>query len=161
MDHVVVAREECAGRMLDSREPGAFVRGFRAMLGLVYFFGSPTHVYFALENPKGYRDFSEWAPPTSELSRDVWAWFLSNAQHLALLIAAFELVVAVLIFYGGRATTVGLSGALGFHLTLAAMFGMWPYTLPMILLIGWTARFGFERVFKASRRRSGAADSSA
>jgi|CXWK01.1.fsa_nt_gi hypothetical protein len=136
---------------MHAREPGAFLRGFRAVLGLIYFFGSFSHVYFGLANPGAYRDFSDWAPPTSEPARDTWTWFLSDARYLALVLAAFEMLVAVLILYGGRATKLGLLGALGFHVVLALMFGMWPYTLPMIVLLGWSLRYDFDRVFRRPR----------
>lgn len=124
------------------------------MLGLVYLFGSPIHVYFSFNAP-AYHDFSEWAPPITELSREVWTWFLSNAQVLALLLAMFELLVSVLILWGGQATRLGLIGALGFHLILASMFGMWPYTVPMVFLIGWSLRYDFERAFIRRRLANG------
>jgi hypothetical protein len=145
---VELAAELELGRMMGAMRPGRLARGFRALLGLVYVLGSPTHVYLAVANTEAYRAFSEWAPPTSEISRSLWNWFLSNARYLALLIAAFELAVGLLILKGGGPTKVGLLGALGFHIVLAAMFGMWPYTVPMILLIGWMLRYDFDRAFR-------------
>ena len=91
------------------------------------------------------------APP-SFCSRCLWNWFLSNARYLALLIAAFELAVGLLILKGGRPTKVGILGALGFHVVMAAMFGMWPYKVPVILLIGWVLRYDFDRAFRRPAR---------
>jgi hypothetical protein len=35
---------------------------------------------------------------------------------------------------------------------MAAMFGMWPYKVPMILLIGWVLRYDFDRAFRRPAR---------
>ncbi|HYI45457.1 MAG TPA: hypothetical protein VE174_08380 [Actinomycetota bacterium] len=42
-------------------------------------------------------------------------WLLPRADVLALVIAAFEITVGVLILRGGSATRLGLVGALGFQ----------------------------------------------
>ncbi len=128
------------------REPGRVARAFRISVGLVYLLGAPTHVYFALANRKGYRDMSEWAPPISELSRLFWeTWFLPNARLLGLGIALIELTVAALIFSRGMATRLGFLGALKFHGLLSALFGMWPYTIPMMVALAFMVTFHFER----------------
>ncbi len=122
------ARSEHAGRL---------ARTFRIVIGLVYLFGAPTHVYFALMDPAGYRGMSEWAPPVTAVSRVLWEdWFLPNAHYLGLLIAAGELGIALLILSRGRAARLGFVGATAFHLSLAALFGMWPYTVPMAIVLG-------------------------
>jgi hypothetical protein len=85
-------------------------------IGLVYLFGAPTHVYFALWNPDGYRGMSDWAPPITSLSRDFWlSWFLPNARYLGLLIAVVEVAVAVLILSRGHGTRLGFGAATLFH----------------------------------------------
>jgi hypothetical protein len=129
-----------------TREPGCIARGFRIFIGLVYLFGAPTHVYFALWNPDGYRGMSDWSPPITSLSRDFWlSWFLPNARYLGLLIAVVELIVAVLILSRGRTSRLGFGAAALFHVALAALFGMWPYTVPMILVLAYMVRFDFPR----------------
>jgi hypothetical protein len=71
------------------------------------------------------------------MSRTFWeSWFLPNARYLGLAIAAGELVIALLILGRGRWTRAGLVCATLFHLALAALFGMWPYTVPMVLVLG-------------------------
>ena len=134
-----------SGGVMNRKSPGRFMRVFRVVLGLIYFFGSFSHVYFGLTQPGSYRDFSRWAPPLNAPARELWfVWFLPRANVLALVIAAFEITVGILILRGGSATRLGLAGALGFHLALAVMFGMWPYTIPMILLITWALRYEFR-----------------
>jgi hypothetical protein len=71
------------------------------------------------------------------------SWFLPNARYLGLLVAAFELTVAVRILSRGRVTRVGFVGTLVFHIALAGIFGMWPYTIPMIAALGYMLRFDF------------------
>lgn len=128
-----------------SLNPPRFLGAFRTVLGFTYVVGCPVHIYFALANPMGYRDMSKWAPPVSELAREFWyVWFLPHARIFALVIAAFEIAVGILILRGGSATKWGLVGALGFHLALATIFGMWPYTVPMIVLIAWALRYDFR-----------------
>jgi hypothetical protein len=122
------------------------------LLGFTYVVGSPIHIYFALVKPMGYRDMSEWAPPVSELAREFWyVWFLPNARIFALVIAGFEIAVGILIVRGGSATRWGLVGALGFHLALAGIFGMWPYTVPMIVVIAWALSYDFDPLLTTAR----------
>lgn len=115
------------------------------LIGIVYLFGSPVHVYFALFNAEGYRGMSDWAPPITAASERFWfSWFLPNARYFGLLIAVVELSIAVLILSRGLPTSLGLAAATAFHLALTAIFGMWPYTVPMVLLLSYAARFEFS-----------------
>lgn len=135
-----------------ARSPGVGFRVLRIVVGLVYTFGSASHVYFALGNPDAYADFSKWAPPLSEPARDLWGWFLDHASTLALGIALFEIVVGVAILAGGKATKLGLAAALAFHLALTVLFGMWPYTLPMLGLLALSLRYDYAPAWRHFRR---------
>lgn len=126
------------------RRPGRVARTFRLVIGFVYLFGAPTHVYFAVFDPDGYRGMSEWAPPITSVSRTFWdSWFVPNARVLALLLAAAELTIAILILSRDSWTRLGLAAAALFHVALAAIFGMWAYTLPMIVALAYVANFEF------------------
>ena len=128
-----------------SRQPRGAARAFRTLIGLVYLFGAPTHLYFALVNPAGYRDMGAWAPPITPLSREFWdAWFIPNARFFGVTLAFAELAIALLILSRGRATALGFIAATGFHLALAALFGMWPYTVPTALLLAYMTTLEFD-----------------
>jgi hypothetical protein len=80
---------------------------------------------------------SEWSPPITSASRTFWeSWFIPNARVFALLLAAGELALALLIVSRAGWTRLGLAAATFFHVALAAIFGMWFYTVPMILVLG-------------------------
>ena len=125
--------------------PGRIAQACRIGIGFVYLFGAPTHVYFALFNPKGYEGMGEWSPPYLEVSRVFWeSWFLPNARYLGLAIAAAELAIALMILGRGRAARFGLVAAAGFHVALAVLFGMWPYTLLMFVGLVYLATLDFN-----------------
>jgi hypothetical protein len=115
------------------------------LIGLVYLLGAPTHLYFALFNTDGYRGMSDWSPPVTAASRAFWVdWFLPNARYLGLVIAAGELAIAILILSRRAGTKLGFACAASFHVALAALFGMWPYTIPMFVVLALMVRFDFE-----------------
>jgi hypothetical protein len=112
--------------------------GFRHILAGVYLLGAPTHVYFALWNAAGYRGMSDWSPPWNGVGE--WFWFdvfLPYATVFGLLVAVAELAIGIALLSRSGARG-GLVAAALFHMTLFAIFGMWPYTIPMIVAIVWT-----------------------
>jgi hypothetical protein len=139
--------------------PGRIARGFRITVGLVYLFGAPTHVYVGLVDPDGYRAMSEWSPPVTQVSRTIWeSWFIPNARYLALLLVIGELTIATLILARGWWTRLGFAFAATFHVALAALFGMWVYTVPMAVALAYMTAVEFSggpaaRLVDQARRR--------
>jgi uncharacterized membrane protein YphA (DoxX/SURF4 family) len=92
-----------------------------------------------------YRQFAD----TAFLPFVKQAWlsvFMPHAALLGLLLAAFELTAGLLILAGGRKTTLGLLGALAFHLGLMLFgWGFWFWSAPMLAVLVALLHYDFGK----------------
>ncbi len=113
------------------RSAASIAAAFRYLVATVFLFGAPAHVFFGLWRADAYADMpSPWNPIGEWIWLDV---FIPHAQFLALVLAAAELAIAALMFGEGRRGRMGVTCAIGFHLMLLLIFGMVPYTVPVII----------------------------
>jgi len=90
------------------------------VLALWYLGGSLIHFECALNRPQVYVRFGQTA--LDPAMRHIWAAFvMPHITAFALLLAAFELAVVVLLLSKGRAVTVGLTASLAFNLFLVQL----------------------------------------
>jgi hypothetical protein len=143
------------------RRPGTAAELSRLLVAAVYLTGSFTHLIIATVRPRLYDAFGEWAPFTAPALADIWdSVVVPNATAFGLLVAGGELAVALLVMRGGRATRLGLSGAIGFHVVLAVFFGLWIYAVPAIVALTYLQRYHFGPIIvpvtKTNRASRGA-----
>ena len=78
--------------------------------------------------------------------------FMAAPAVWALLLAAAEITVGVLLLVGGRAARVGWVATIVFHLLLMLFgFGIWLWSVPAIAFLAWAARRDWPTLTLAGR----------
>ncbi len=76
-------------------------------MGIIYIFGAATNLTFALTNPQIYADFASFA--IIPFYRTFWAEIvMPNVTMWILLVAAFEMLMAILILSKGKLVKLAL-----------------------------------------------------
>ncbi len=89
----------------------------RILMGIIYIFGAATNLIFALSNPQIYADFAAFS--IIPFYKTFWAEIvMPNVTTWILLVAAFEMVMALLILSKGKLVKIGLCGVIAFNLVL-------------------------------------------
>jgi hypothetical protein len=104
------------------------------VVGGFFLWTSGIHVGLVAADAEFYRDFATAAVP---FVREAWAdVFMAHPVVWGLAVALGELVIGILTLRGGRATVVGLAGAVVFHLCLL-LFGVGYafWVVPALLLL--------------------------
>lgn len=109
------------------------VGGFFACMGGV-------HVGLVAADASVYRSFADEA--LFGFVRTGWSdVFMATPEVWALLLAAAEITVGVLLLVGGRAARVGWAATVVFHVLLMLFgFGIWLWSVPVIVFLVWAAR---------------------
>jgi hypothetical protein len=92
----------------------------RLVIALFYLLGWLSHVYLGLNNPEIYRLFGQ----TALIPTFTGFWDRIVMPHIAvfaLLLAAFEVVVGILLISRGRAVKIGLALSITFNLFLVQL----------------------------------------
>ncbi len=99
-----------------------------------------VHVGVVAADPSTYETFADQA--LFGFVRTGWAEvFMATPEVWALLLAAAEITVGVLLLVGGRAARVGWVATVVFHLLLMLFgFGAWVWSVPAIAFLVWAAR---------------------
>jgi hypothetical protein len=111
--------------------------GFTALFGA----GACIHVFLALAAPDSYRPFADEA--LFGWVYDAWQnIFMSHATLWALLLAAVELTIAVLLVKSPRA---GYVAVIAFHLALMLFgWGFWLWSVPALAFALPAAHHAFQ-----------------
>lgn len=139
----------------DSRPPRVAEVG-RGLLGAAYLMGGGVHLFLWWQDPGVY------AAITSEVLfgryRELWTGFvLPNLDLLLPALAAFEFVLAGLLFSRGRAVRAGNGVGIAFQVVLAPLGSWWPTNLSLAFGHALLARYDFdEDARSALGRRLGA-----
>ena len=92
----------------------------RLLIAPLYLLGWLSHVYLGLNNPEIYRPFGQ----TALIPAFTSFWYgvvMPQITALALLLAAFEVVVGVLLISKGRWVKIGLALSIAFNLFLVQL----------------------------------------
>jgi hypothetical protein len=107
----------------------------RRAVGGFYLFTAGVNVGLAAADPEVYRDFAatSYLDLVSRLWEDV---VMAEPRLWALLLAAGELAIGVLLLAGGRAARLGWVAVLVFHVLLMLFgFGLWFWSLPVLAVL--------------------------
>jgi hypothetical protein len=125
--------------------PGRVAGVGRVAFGVMFTGSAAVHVAIVVTGTETYRQFAD----TAFLPFVQQAWlsvFMPHAALLGLLLAAFELTAGLLILAGGRKTTLGLLGALAFHLGLMLFgWGFWFWSVPMLAVLVALLHYDFGK----------------
>ncbi|WP_204163841.1 hypothetical protein [Nocardioides solisilvae] len=112
----------------------------RRFVGGFFLFTAGINVGMAAADADAWGVFGDQA--ALDVVRETWQDVVAGSPApWALLLAAAELAVGVLLLRGGRAARVGWVGAIGFHVLLMA-FGpwIWVWCLPVLAVLVPVAR---------------------
>lgn len=99
----------------------------RLFFALWYLGGSVFHIILGTRNPEGYRPFGQTA--LIPQFREIWsAHMMPRMTMFALLLAAFELIVGILILGKGKFAKSGLAASIVFNLFLVQLGLAMPQT---------------------------------
>ena len=102
----------------------------RALLGLVYLFGTGVHLYFWATNRAVYGEMTRFI--VFDWYRELWTTLvLPNLVVLLPLLAAFEAVVAIAVLSKGRLVRLGLLAGAGFNLAVSPLGFWWPSNIAL------------------------------
>ena len=106
--------------VIERRFQGAMRDAIRLLIVPVYLLGWLSHVYLGLNSPEVYRAFGQTAliPAFSSFWYDV---VMPRMAAFALALAAFELVVGVLLIGKGKWVKIGLALSITFNLFLVQL----------------------------------------
>jgi hypothetical protein len=132
--------------------PGTMTRVCRLAFAVMFTGGAAIHVAIVVTGTETYRHVADTA--FIPFVKQAWlSVFMPHAALFGLLLAAFELVVGLLILAGGRNTTLGLLAALVFHLGLMLFgWGLWFWSLPMVAMLVPLLRDDFGNLWGPRRR---------
>ena len=103
-------------------------------MGALFLWTSGVHVGIVAADTEFYRAFADGALP---VVREAWSGvFMASPVLWGLAVALGELLIGLATLRGGSWTRLGLSGAIGFHLSLM-LFGwaFWLWSLPMLAVL--------------------------
>jgi hypothetical protein len=110
-------------------------RTVRRVVGGFFLFTAGVNVGLAAADPEVYRDFAaaSYLDVVARLWQDV---VMARPTAWALLLAAGELVIGVLLLVGGRAARLGWVAVIVFHVLLLLFgFGLWLWTVPVLAVL--------------------------
>lgn len=124
-------------------QPGGLAGVGRRAFGVMFAGGAAVHVAIVVTGTETYRHFADTA--FIPFVKQAWlSVFMPHAALFGLLLAAFELTVALLILAGGQKTALGLLAALAFHLALMLFgWGFWFWSIPMLAMLVPLLRYDF------------------
>jgi len=117
----------------------------RMLMGIIYIFGAATNLRFALTNSQIYADFASFA--IIPFYRTFWTEIvMPNVITWILLVAAFEMLMAILILSKGKLVKIGLGGVVLFNLFLIPFwwFGWALINLVIALVQAFLLRGNYE-----------------
>lgn len=128
-----------AAAMRCHRSPRALKLGMRAVALLYIGAGALVNAYF-LARGEDYEGFADGA--YISFVRETWrSLVLPNHELFISALIVFELAVGLLVLRGGWQATLGLVGAIGFHVGLLAFgWGFYLWAVPMLVALGLLLR---------------------
>ena len=121
-------------------QPARSHRGVTRWFAGRYLSGSLIHLGLAAFRPTAYESFADGA--YWPFIRHAWNSILvPNTRAVIVLLAAYELIVGVLLLQRGIRRRVGLIGATGFHVALLLFgWGIWIWAIPNLALLAIALR---------------------
>jgi len=139
-------------------EPGARLASrVRRFVGCFYLMTAGINAGIAFADAQAYRHFADasYLPLVTRMWHDV---VMARPTVWGLLLAGGELALGILLLSHGRAVQIGWVGVIAFHVLLMAFgFGIWLWSVPVLLLLVPAARADWPELrLEGRRRQSGA-----